>query len=61
MAVSIQSHPELEPFMLSNVQLTGTTIGAGAYGSVEEVGAICAAKTIHDLFLNAAQGCVRPI
>ena len=45
--------------MLSNVQLTGTTIGAGAYGSVEEVtvpGAICAAaKKIHDFFLNASQ------
>ena len=44
--------------MLSNVRLTGTTIGAGAYGSVEEVavpGAICAAKKIHDFFLNAAQ------
>ena len=33
--------------MLSNVRLTGTRIGAGAYGSVEEVtisGAACAAK-----------------
>ena len=38
----------------SFVQLTGTTIGAGAYGSVEEVavpGVICAAKKIHDFFL----------
>ena len=58
MAEFIRDHPELEPFVLSNVQLTGTTIGAGAYGSVEEVavpGAICAAKKIHDFFLNAAQ------
>ena len=58
MAEFICDHPELEPFVLSNVQLTGTTIGAGAYGSVEEVavpGAICAAKKIHDFFLNAAQ------
>ena len=48
---------ELQPFVLSNVELTGTTIGAGAYGSVEEVavpGAICAAKKIHDFFLNSA-------
>ena len=58
MAEFLQSHPELEQFVLSNVRLTGTTIGAGAYGSVEEVavpGAICAAKKIHDFFLNAAQ------
>ena len=58
MAKFLQSNPDLEPFVLSNVQLTGTTIGAGAYGSVEEVavpGAICAAKNIHDFFLNAAQ------
>ena len=58
MAEFLQSHPELEQFMLSNVRLTRTTIGAGAYGSVEEVavpGAICAAKTMHHFFLNAAQ------
>ena len=58
MAELLQDHPQLEQFMLSNVRLTGTTIGAGAYGSVEEVavpGAICAAKKIHDFFLNAAQ------
>ena len=58
MAEFLQDHPELEPFVLSNVQLTGTTIGVGAYGSVEEVavpGAVCAAKKIHDFFLNVAQ------
>ncbi|CAI8052108.1 Dual specificity protein kinase shkC [Geodia barretti] len=58
MAEFIRGHPELQPFVLSNVRLTGTTIGAGAYGSVEEVavpGAICAAKKIHDFFLDAAQ------
>ena len=50
--------PELRPFVLSNVRLTGTTIGAGAYGSVEEVaipGAICAAKTIHEIFLDRSE------
>ena len=44
--------------MLSNVRLTGTGIGAGAYGSVEEVaipGAICAAKKIHDFFQDTSQ------
>ena len=51
----LRDNPELQPFLLSNVLLTGTTIGVGAYGSVEEVavpGAICAAKTIHQ---NTAQ------
>ena len=44
--------------MLSNVRLTGTTIGAGAYGSVEEVtipGAICAAKKIQEIFLDRSE------
>ena len=57
MAEFLRNNPELQPFVLSNVELTGTTIGAGAYGSVEEVavpGAICAAKKIHDFFLNSA-------
>ena len=58
MAEFLRDNPELEPFLLTNVRLTGTTIGAGAYGSVEEVavpGSICAAKKIHDFFLNVAQ------
>ena len=50
--------PELRPFVLPNVRLTGIRIGAGAYGSVEEVavpGAICAAKKIHDIFLDRSE------
>ena len=53
----LQDNPQLRPFVLSNLRLTGTTIGAGAYGSVEEVaipGAICAVKKIHD-FLHDKQ------
>ena len=53
MAEDLRDNPELRPFVLSNVTLTGTRIGAGAYGGVEEVrisGAICAAKKIHDVF-----------
>ncbi|CAI8010873.1 Serine/threonine-protein kinase STY46 [Geodia barretti] len=49
----LRDYPELRPFVLSNVRPTGVMIGAGAYGSVEEVaipGAICASKTIHDFF-----------
>ena len=33
----LRDHPELRPFVLSDVQLTGTRIGGGAYGRVEEV------------------------
>ena len=51
-------HPGLRPFLLANVRLTGTTIGAGSYGSVEEVeipGAKCAAKKIHPFFQDPTQ------
>ena len=37
MAENLGDNPQLRPFVLSNVRLTGTRIGAGAYGSVEEV------------------------
>ena len=51
--------PQLKPFVLSNVRPTGVRIGAGAYGSVGEVaippGAICAAKKIHELFLDRSE------
>ena len=48
-------HPELRPYVLSGVQLTGTKIGHGAYGSVEEVAVpVCgAAKKVHDLLLGS--------
>lgn len=49
---------DLKPFIISNVKFTGKKIGAGAYGSVEEVvlpGAICAAKQIHNFFQNTDQ------
>ena len=50
-------NPGLRPFVLSNVRFTGTRIGAGAYGSVEEVtipvGA--AAKKIHDIFQDRSE------
>ena len=51
-------YPELRPFVLSNLRPTGVRIGAGAYGSVEEVampGAICAAKKIHEVFLDRSK------
>ena len=54
----LRDHPGLRPFLLANVRLTGTTIGAGSYGSVEEVeipGAKCAAKKIHPFFQDPTQ------
>ena len=54
----LRDNPELRPFVLSNVRLTGTRIGAGAYGSVDEVaihGAVCAAKRIHEVFLDRSE------
>ena len=56
--VFLRDHPELRPFVLSNVRLTGRRIGAGAYGSVDEVeipGATCAAKKIHDIFQDRSE------
>ena len=50
----LRGHPGLRPFVLSDVQLTGTRIGGGAYGKVEEVvvpvGA--AAKTIYAFLIE---------
>ena len=54
----LRDHPELRPFLLSSAQPTGTIIGSGSYGSVEEVaipGAVCAAKKIHDFFQDPRQ------
>ena len=52
--MAVDLNPELRPFVLSNVTLTGTRIGVGAYGSVDEVVIpVCgAAKKIHDIFLD---------
>ena len=58
MAELFRDNPELRQFLLSNVRLTGVRIGAGAYGSVEEVavpGAVCAAKRIHEVFLDRSE------
>ena len=47
----LRDHPGLRPFVLSDVQLTGTNIGGGAYGTVNEVAfpVAAAAKTIHPI------------
>ena len=53
----LRDNPVLRPFVLSDVELTGSRIGGGAYGRVEEVivpvGA--AAKTIYN-FLQEGDG-----
>ena len=52
------SFPEaFERLSISGVKSTGRRLGAGAYGSVEEVdwvGTICAAKTLHPIFFEFA-------
>ena len=55
MQVDFQDIPELQQFVVANVQPTGKQLGTGAYGSVEEVeipGATCAAKRIHEILLR---------
>ena len=47
--------PELEQFIVVDVQMTGVNLGAGGYGSVEEVeipGARVAAKKLHAQLIN---------
>lgn len=47
--------PELEPLVIHNVTFGGKKLGDGSYGTVEEVsvpGLKCAAKRIHNLYLE---------
>ena len=55
----LREHPGLMPFVLSDVQLTGTRIGRGAYGRVDEVAfpVAAAAKTVY-AFLQESDGTV---
>ena len=47
----LRDHPGLRPFIFSDVQLTGISIGGGAYGTVDEVAfpVAAAAKSIHPI------------
>ena len=51
----LRDHPGLRPFVLSDVQLTGTEIGSGSYGKVVEVvvPVNAAAKTIYAVLREA--------
>ena len=57
MADFLGDNPELRPFVLSDVRFTGTRIGSGAYGSVEEVAIPvgAAAKKIHEIFQDRSE------
>ena len=57
MTSSVRAH--WDPLILHRVYPTGTEIGRGAYGRVFEVdyeGISCAAKEVHTLLLQSAQG-----
>ena len=58
----LRDHSGLRPFVLSDVQLTGTRIGGGAYGRVDEVAfpVAAAAKTIY-AFLQEGDGTVEDL
>ena len=50
-----ENNPELHRFVLTGVRPTGRKLGAGSYGSVEELevnGAVCAGKRIHETLLE---------
>ena len=50
-----ENNPELQRFVLTGVQPTGRKLGAGSYGSVEELevnGVVCAGKRIHEILLE---------
>lgn len=50
-----ENNPELQRFVLTGVHPTGRKLGAGSYGSVEELevnGVVCAGKRIHEILLE---------
>ena len=52
---AFQRNPELQRFVLSEVQPTGKQLGTGSYGSVKEVevnGVACAGKRLHDALVE---------
>ena len=48
---ALRNHPNLQRFLITNARPTGRQLGAGSYGSVEELevsGVVCAGKKIHE-------------
>ena len=59
MTSTVPSNPGWDSLVLRRVNPTGEEIGRGAYGRVFEVdyeGTLCAAKEVHSLLLEHAQG-----
>ena len=55
MALSLKDAPELQPYILKNVQKTGKILGRGSFGTVEEMHfdhALCAGKKIHQILVD---------
>ena len=52
---ALQKAPQLRPFIIPNMRLTGRSLGGGSYGTVEELeidGLLCAGKKVHDILIN---------
>ena len=50
-----ENNPELQRFVLTGVRPMGNQLGAGAFGSVEELdvnGLVCAGKKLHEALLE---------
>ena len=55
-SLSLCDAPELQPYIVKDVEQTGKELGRGSYGVVLEVkveGAICAAKKLHNLLVQS--------
>ena len=53
--LAFRDNPELQQFVLPDVQPTGRKLGVGSYGSVEELlvkGLVCAGKRLHETLLE---------
>ena len=51
----LRNHPKLQRFLIANARPTGRQLGAGSYGSVEELevsGVACAGKKIHEILIE---------
>ena len=51
----LRNHPKLQRFLIANARPTGRQLGAGSYGSVEELevsGVVCAGKKIHEILIE---------
>ena len=61
---ALRNDPQLQRYVISNVQPTGRQLGVGSYGSVEELeinSLICAGKRIHESLIEAGNAGVQNI